>query len=777
MYRFLVPQVFARKICAYTDFSPCPTLPACLPHHPKMLQSRVIGRSISRAASQFARPVISTAVVRFNSLLAQQPALVKEEEASSENAQPPKEKNQQKKNGRKHIANRKLRDISAQVKLSVDSTDVAQVGEAIDILEEGISYLREIQEVEKIPSELLYSVFQPSTAVLFDKVVAEDANLGSRSVSDVLTILVEQRLAHNYHFLKTVEHILRHPSENSYSEVLQIWIQYLQYSKEVGVGRMNFVIKLPYFAYKERNFDSRDLQNLAFFAYVLHCLKSNVEYNVKDAMKILQIQDNARVPERFHIVSTIKRLGLRDALKTDLATYERKINELNTKSMDPNGTFVIRRIEQAVQQNNPVMLNNLYTQMKNASVANEIHISETTLNRVMNAFIELHRFGDVVDIFRGLLQSSTKPSVTTWDMVLKAMGHPSNVIGMNSAEKKEITQNIESTLNAMVASGIAVNARTLAIVVGCFANLGRFDLVDSYLKQYDSVPVVHLTRNNILVGLVLNKEIAQAEKKMKQFAKEDPSYKPSTGVMNAFLAHYVSVDNNDAVEAIMNFMKKNGIEEDVGTTTTFINYYFKMYRLKGMIPDVAGLLKELSQASLPINQFTITSIVDGLAKDGVNLEAARSVFNHFSKENSRFKYNTGLLTTMMKAELDFGSLHNAEELFAIYITNLKNDTRVWNMMIAALLAKKEKIALEYYDKLLEQRPFNVKPNYYTYYYLLDHFIKSGNEKRIQWTLDELAKADLEDLGNVLPRRIYQLRLKFNLAPALKDKISKKNNDL
>ena len=756
----------------------------------KMLQSRVIGRSISRAAVQLSRPAISAVGVRFNQVSSQSSAI--KDESSSLNASVDvtgnrsnktendsgKRSDTQKKNGRKHIANRKLRDISAQVKSSVDSANVGEISEAIDILEEGISYLREIQEVERLPSELLYSVFQPITATLFDKITADGANLGSRSVSDVLTMLVEQGLAHNYHFMRTVEHVLKNSAgDESYSKVLQIWLQYLQYSKEVGVGRMNYMIQQPYLVYKERNFDSRDLKNLAFFAYVMHCLNANVEYNVKDAMKILQIQDSSRVPERFHVVSTIKRLGLQEPLKSDLSTFERKINELNTKSMDPNGALVTRRIEQAIQQNNPIMLNNLYQQMKTSSVANDIQISEATLNRIMNAYIELHLFGDVIDIFRSFLQSSAKPSVATWDLVLKALGHPSNVNGMDAAEKKKMTENIEATVNSMIASGIAMNARTLAIVVGCFANLGRFDLVDKYLKQYESVPIVHLTRNNILVGLVLNKDVAKAEQKLKDFAKEDPTYQPSTGVMNAFLSHYVSVGNNEAVEGIINYMRQNGIEEDVGTTTTFINYYFKMYRNKGKVPDVAGLLKELSNASMPINQFTVTSIVDGLAKDGVNLEAARSVFNYFSKENSRFKYNTGLLTSMIKAELDFGSLHNAEELFAIYITNLKNDTRAWNMMIAALLAKKEKIALEYHEKLLQQRPFNVKPNYFTYYYMLDHFVKTGNEKRIQWTLDEIAKADLQDMGNVLPRRIHLLRHKFNVSPALKEKISKRHNNL
>lgn len=673
--------------------------------------------------------------------------------------------------GKKYISNRKVRDISTQVKQSVSSATGADIGEAIDILEEGISYLREIQAAEQIPDDLLYSVFQPITAVLFDKLLSEDAVLGTRSVNLVLEMLITHRIAHNYHFLKAAENTVRiKPNQEAYTEVLQLWLSYLEYTKEVGVGRMAFIIKLPFVAYKDRNFDSRDLQNLAYFVYVMHCLESGIDYSVKDAMKLLQILEISRVPDKFHVTGTIRRLGLAE-LKDSVAVYERKINDLNTKAMDPNGTFVAQRIQSAISNNNPVMLNTLFDQMKTASVANEIAISEPTFNRVMNAYIELHRFDEVVDIFTELLAAKGNPSVGTWDLVIKAMGHPSHAKELSAAERKKMVENVETTVKSMLASGLDMNARTLAVVVGAFASLNRFDLVDQYLKEYKNVPVVHLTRNNILLGMLSNKKIAEAENALKTYGAEDSSFVPSTNVMNGFLAHYVASGNNDAVEGILTYMKENGIEENVATMTTFISYYFKMYRSKGKVPDVSGLLAQLKK-SIPYNQFTVTTIIDGLAKDGVNLDAARMMFNHFCKENPRFKYNMGLVTTMIRAELDFGSVASAEELFDFYVSNLRNDTRMWNMMIAALLSKQEKVALDYYSRLLEQAPFKVKPNYYTYYFMLDHFIKSGNNTRIQWTLDEIAKADLADLGGSLPRMIYRLRLKFELAPALKAAVTK-----
>lgn len=743
-----------------------------------MLQSRTLAKRVPRLVAQALKTAFSG--VRFSSSGPESQAssvnatqtgrsgsISTQVAGEKGNAAPQKDQKRE----RREPFNRKLRDISVQVKQSVESANGAEVGEAIDILEEGISYLREIQETEKITDDLLYSVFQPVTAVLFDKILADSATLGSRSVEDVLDMLITQKIAHNYHFLKVAEHTVKaNPNTTGYTQVLQLWLRYLEFVKDNSIGRMPYVIRLPFLPYRERNFDNRDFQNLAYFSYVMHCLDSGVEYNVKDAMKILQIQDVSRVPQKFHVTGTLKRLKVPE-LKEAVSKYERQINDLNIKAMDPNGPFVVKRIEAARLQNNPALLNTLFEQMKTASVTNEVPITEATFNRVMNTYIELHKFDEALDIFRNLLEVKGTPSAATWGLAIKAMGHPTNVKELSSAAKKSMVDNVENTVKTMIASGVEMNARTLAVVVGAFAALNRVDLVDQYLETYKDLPVVHLTRNNILLGLVSNKRIDEAEAKLKEYLKADETYKPSTGLMNAYLAHYVSSGNDKAVEGLIKYMKENGIAEDVGTITTFISYYFKMYRNKGQVPDVSALLKLLKE-NVPYNQFTTTAIIDGLAKDGVNLEAARSVFDHFCKENPRFKYNMGVLTTLITAELDFGSIANALELFDFYVAKLRNDTRAWNMMITALLPKQEKLALDYYNRLLEQVPFNVKPNYFTYYFMLDHFIKTGNDKRIQWTLDEIANNNVGELGNSLPRMIDRLKHKFDVKPQLLAKVSK-----
>ena len=64
--------------------------------------------------------------------------------------------------------NNKLRDISSQIRASVNSSS-NDLTESIEILEEGLSYLREIQQVEGLSDETIFSIFQPILATSKDK--------------------------------------------------------------------------------------------------------------------------------------------------------------------------------------------------------------------------------------------------------------------------------------------------------------------------------------------------------------------------------------------------------------------------------------------------------------------------------------------------------------------------------------------------------------------------------------------------------------------------------
>ncbi|GEQ69318.1 hypothetical protein JCM33374_g2989 [Metschnikowia sp. JCM 33374] len=667
--------------------------------------------------------------------------------------------------------NRKLHDIVNQIKKSVNGIqdpNSPQLSEAIDIFEEGASYLREIQATEGIAEDALYSLFQPVSAKLFDLILAEDAQLGNRSVESVLDMMIQQRIAHTYHFIEVQRRILQNSDDpDAYPKVLQLWITFLDYSKQMSTAGAGRLVKGAFGVYRDREYQSSDILKLAYFALISHCIRTGEEYDLSTTVKILQVDDASKIPMSYHVTYTLNRLGLRESLESDVRPFVQKVTDRDVKNMDPNGVVVAKKIENLIRLNSGNGLRKLYAELKEASTRNSIAVSEQTLNRIMHAYIEVGFFDDALAIFasmcNGLIE---KPSPASWELVIKALGHPSNVGRMSDSAKQSAVEKVEATFNTMLASGIKVNAKVFGVFIGSLANLDRLDLATKYMEQYKDVPIVHMTKNNILIGMAFNKKLAEAEAKMKDFLKEDPSYQPSTTVMNTFLAYYVSEGNDKAVEGILDFMNQRGIEENISTTTTLLNYYFKSYRERGMVPNVHELLSEVIKDTSKWDQFMVATLIEGLVKDGVNMEAARGVFKYFCETRRRFKHSGGMMTSMIKAELEFGSLHNAEELFDWYIKNLRNETVMYNMMIKGLLMKRESLALKYYADLRAQAPFNVLPNFYTYFFLLMHFKKKGDRSRIQWVLDEIAGANLTDFGKDLPRAIKELSGNYEVSPDL-----------
>ncbi|OBA23989.1 hypothetical protein METBIDRAFT_10186 [Metschnikowia bicuspidata var. bicuspidata NRRL YB-4993] len=672
---------------------------------------------------------------------------------------------------KKYQYHRKLFDIVKQVeKLVAGVPDASSpaLAEAIDIFEEGAAYLREIQQAEGIADDAFYSIFQPVLARLFDLVVAENASLGSRSVETVLDMMVEQRVAHTYHFVAVQKRVLQNTADpDAYPRVLQLWIMFLDYAKRMAATAAGRLVRGNYGVYRDRDYRLTDLLRLAYFALISHCLRTGEEYDLATTVKILQVADAQEIPPLYFVTSTLARLGLRDALGDEIRAFAKKVSEQDANNMDPNGAAVSRQIDVLLRLASPVGLRKLYGEMKASSTRNAIAISEQTLNHVMSAFIAMKLFDDALAIFAAICGGLVpKPSPASWELALKALGHPSHVARMLPPEKTAVLDKIEATFRAMVASGVRVNAKVLGVLLGGLATLDRQDLVAKYMAEHKDVPIVHMARNNILVGMAVNKQLAEAETRMRAYLEEDPSFVPSTSVMNTFLAHYVATGNDSAVAGILDFMAQKGIEENIATITTVLNYYFKTYRDKGMVPNVRELIGDVIKDTSKWDQHMVATLIDGLVRDGVNMEAARGVFKYFCETRARFKHSAGMLTSMIKAEMEFGSVHNAEDLFAWYVKNLRNDTMLYNMMIRGLLTKRESLALKYYSDLCAQRPFGVAPNFYTYFFLIDHFMKKRDRTRIQWVLDELAAADLTSFGRNLPQIIRNLAREYKVSPEL-----------
>jgi len=672
--------------------------------------------------------------------------------------------------------NNKLRDISSQIRASVNSSS-NDLTESIEILEEGLSYLREIQQVEGLSDETIFSIFQPILASIIDKSLDSSYNTGNRSANEILDIFISYNVAHAYHFTKVMVHELKSAEERKviYENVLKYWVKFIEYSK---TSNNPYVFKM-YRVLRENNFHQNDIKNLAYYAYVQSCLLQDLKYDFKDALKLLQTEE---LPEIFQIKRTIMSLGLNKSLSKDFQVFEKKLEEFNLESLDPNGSIIINKINSAIIHSDVNLLNKVYEQMQDASVKNNKPINENTLIRLMNGYYECQSHSKVFQVFQQMIENGIeKPSIASWDFVIRSMGHPSYIRGLTKEQKDSTVTNIERTIQTIVGNGTEMTPKTLSIIIGCFANLNRFDKVDEYLNKYStegegSLKVIHTANNNILIGLLLNKKIAEAEQKLKELMANGSNYIPSTTTMNSFINHYAKTKDYKAVDGILKFMKQYNIPDEVGTYTIIIDLYFKLHREKGFAPDIQELLSSFQNAGvngLQINEYTLATLIDGLVKDGTNLAAARVLYEHISKKN---KLSPQTMTSMMKGELDYGLIGNAETIFDKYIKTVRNDARIWNLMIKSLLAKHDNLALDYYLRFKEQSKLNLKvqPNYYTFYFLLSHFLKKSKTEQVQFLINEMANITSSELGYELPKILRSLTDKYKIPSNLLHEINKSN---
>lgn len=660
--------------------------------------------------------------------------------------------------------NRKVRDITQQVQALAEAALPTDLSEAIDILEEGVSYLREVQVAERVRERELFDAFQPSLAILMGKMAG--SNMGGRSQEDVLDMLVEHRIAHGALFSNLAKEVIKGSGEGKYAAVLQLWLKFLDYDKTMHAEKVPINKELA--EYKQHGFFWADFKDLAYYSFVMQCVSEGVQPTVEDALKVISAgKAESNLPRYHHVETALRRAGASE----DMAAFKKVHNAMMAQVREPNGPDVNRHIKNAVESRSASRLEKVYLMILEASEKLKQPVSEHTLNKLMLAFIEIGAYNRVFDIFRSMLAGGiSQPNQNSFDLVFKAMGHPERLKPMNEKERLAEAKTVDATYKAMLASGRKMTPKTLAYVVACFANTNDFARVDELMKKYSNFTTIDATKNNILIGLALNNKIEEAEQKLKEFLTKDPAFTPYTYTMNTLFAHYTKQRRFDDAEKLLEFMKRKNIPEDVATVTTAIDFYFKLITSRGQVPDIALVLEKLRQTDLEFTQGTVNTILDTLCRAGVNLNAARAVYKHFTSENPRFRYSPAMAATMIRAELSFGSVYNAEAYFDFFVKNIENTTRMWNMMIRGLLSKDTGLAVDYFNKMKAQKAAGVQPNAYTFYFLLSHFRKTNNAEKVKWTLEELAQADLKTYGDVLPGLVDSLKADFRVDPALVAKL-------
>lgn len=662
---------------------------------------------------------------------------------------------------KKTPVNPKLRDISGQIKETIIQS-TTDLNEAYSILEEGITFLREIQKSENITDRQIFKEFYPLATELFNLAQKPETTI-DHSLNEIIDMFVKNKIAHSMHFIQLAANALKQNSE-AYDEVLQYWFKSFEYTKShdfLYVNNFNGIkTKIEYQPY--------DFTNLAIYAYVQSCIAQKVTYSPVDAAKF---SPSGKIPPFYHIKKTLEVLDIYDGKK-----FREYCNLLETDSQErfnPNGASSIKKIENTPDKK---QLDKFYQNMVDICNKRNIKVDEKVIVALMQRYFQFDEYNEVFSLFETIMNSGVKPSIDAWNIVIKAMTNPSRIASFGGkAKQQELVQNFERTLQTIVSSGVQFNGETVGAIVSGYANFGRFDKAQEYIDKYakgvkDNGAVISLCNDGILRGLVYNGKIEEAESKLKQFMETYPQYKPHTHVMNDFLNYYAKKKNYKAINGITNFMRKHNIAENVSIKTTMINAYFESLHAIGKTPDLSSFLAKMESSENAgkrgFNEQMHSTLLKGLIQ-GANIEAARQLFDILK---SRYPRSAWLNTNMMVGELTLGNVKLGEDIFNYYIKEIRNEPIIWNTFIHNLLARDEKLADFYFEKMKQDS--QVQPNFYTYYFMLQHYRRKAKKDRLQQLVNELAEVDWTSYGTSLPDFIKRLTNYLDVPASLLSKLDK-----
>lgn len=627
--------------------------------------------------------------------------------------------------------NHKLNDISQQIKQTMKSD--TGLNEAKEIFEEGISFLREVQQNEYISDRDLYNAFLPLATELLKRAKQSGADL-----EEYLALFVKYRVAHQYHFTDVAANLLKNEDGKSatYQKIIQMWVMFIEYDK------LNFIPN----AFVETSdprirYNKYQLPHIVYYAYVLSCMLQSIPYSEKDALRFFETN---KVPFYNEVRNTLSNYGVFNRLEFE--KFRECLEDDRKSRVDPNSLHMLSRINRATDRK---LLDVIYAEIAEICEKRDLKIEERIMVQLMEKYLYYDEYDQVFSMFQNIMKSGISPSIDAWNLVLKAMINPNRFNNASPKQKEEFMQKFERTLKTILASGLKYNVNTLSSIISAYAIANKFDIAEDYAKQYAGLGINDAAKDGILRGLIFNDKIAEAEAKMQEYIKDGTNYKPNVGVMNDFLTYYFKKQNYNAIFGINDFMKQHGIEENVVTLTTMINAYFKYLVSIGKSPNLGDFLQSLKGAK-SLNEHSFASVLNGLIQSA-NIDAARQLYKVLKR---KFPRSAWIQSNMLTAEITLGDVVAAEQIFVHYITKIRNDPIIWNTMLRNVLLRDENKALEYYEKM--KKAGDVKPNEYTYYFLLDYFYKKQNKQVVKKLVDDLAQSSLTSYGTKLPNVLSQI---------------------
>ncbi|KAL6451245.1 hypothetical protein SBY92_002584 [Candida maltosa Xu316] len=470
---------------------------------------------------------------------------------------------------RKQI-NPKLKDISKQIKETILQAD-SDLNEAYEILDEGITFLREIQKQEKITdTEILYA-FYPLATELF--------------------MLAQQE---GYTIKKSLDEML-----------------------EINFRPLKTPIKGEVY----------DLGNLAAFCYTLSCIEQNVAYSPIKAAKFFP---PGKTPKMYSIRRTLELFDIND--KANFGKFADFIQKFDRDNIDPNGPKTLSVIEKSPDARK---LDYVHRHLVDVCKSRGLKIDEKIIVALMERYLRFEEYENVYTLFENIVNSGAKPSINAWNVIIKAMTNPTRIGSFNPEQKAHLIKDFERTLKTIVDSGLKYNTESIGVIVSGYANFGNFEKAAEYIKKYGASNLTNdgMLRGLVSNGKIVEAE-AKMKEYMTQKDGYVPhtnamndflAYYARTKNYNAinaitqFMQKY-DIEQNVATRALM--------------INTYFESLHAIGKTPDLTQYLAQLESSSKYGTKGFNEEMHSTLMKGLISGG-NIEAARQYFDILKKRYPR----------------------------------------------------------------------------------------------------------------------------------------------
>ncbi|KAG7879535.1 hypothetical protein KL938_003588 [Ogataea parapolymorpha] len=565
-----------------------------------------------------------------------------------------------------------------------------------------------------------------------DNAVVKDSVLFNRFVD----IWSENKLLHASHADRAVRRLL---VESKYDKALELWQRLLEKLKEEPDGFKET---------REARFTSEAVfRTTGIVAYVLKTLSESA---VPDAATLDLLACGVKLSPR--LVDFVLQ-----PLESDDATTEKVKSAINGHFFkpDPNSPALLTAAFVAATEGRYDRVEAIIRKLYTAREKSQEPFSEQTYAKLMELCAITGKYQQAQQLWAELTKAGVKPTVQTWNQLL-------NVHAKSDAPQKLLR--IESVYR-LLRESVQPDAQTVGLMI--YGYLGCRELkkaLDFYRAQKDAASAQEVwdIRNTLLRGLVQNDYVAEAEKFYNVFRAEakaqNVTFEPDIRFYNSLLRHLFAKDDVDkALTTMDEILGSDTLAPDVATYTTIIDV-LGMKASRTGVPvevEIQKLIDTMMSSKIKPSVRTTGALVKMLAAKPETITIAEQLVEQLKKDKRRI--SDVIYSTMVTAESSQGNVSKAMEYFyAALEAGVPMTTQFYNSIFRGFSINPDVRGLRRFFEFV-QKNATQKPNFYTFYYMLRAAAIQDDHVLAQYVIDELAEAELQDLGTRLPQMLERYK--------------------